>query len=264
MRKLSGKQSITSLVMLLCLHLAAASLGAQEAYKIDEIRNPRCDLSEVPQITDPPPSGAIFAALDENKESKAAIVVYGRPGSARVYGKDVKRWLSEVRGVDADRLVTLYGGASDELRLELWLIPQGAPPPGVKPDEDYKSATLFDTYAYWDGAYCSGGRRSALAEFAEALTKRPDWRCTIVVRPHRNKRREREGSAGWDPDGYLSRRQALRRAVKDRRYLIKKFGLSAARVEAVVGDNDKWTHAELWLVPPGAESATQKAAGSIK
>ena len=260
MRSVNLKQSVFSLTLLLCVHFAATIVYAQEAYQIDELINPRCDLSEVPQITDPPPSGAIFAALDKNIGSKAAIIVYGRPGTARIYGKDVKRWLSEVRGVAADRLVTMYGGASDELRLQLWIIPQGAALPDVRPDETYKSATLFDTYAYWDGDSCGGGRLSALDELAAALTKRPDWHGTIVVRPHRNKRGETPGSDGWDPDGYLTRRQALRRAVKDKRYLIKKFGLFPTRVKVVVGDNDTWTHAELWLVPPGAEPPAAKAA----
>jgi len=247
---------VTRMALLTCLLFSATSLSAQEAYKIDEAINPRCDLSEVPQVTDTPMP--LFKALAENRAAKVAIIVHGMPGAARVYGKDVKRWLTEERGVDPARLVALYGGASNEMRLELWLIPQGASPPKVMPDEDYKTATHFDSYAYQGGEMCDAGRLPALDEFAEMLKKRPDWHGSIVVRPHINKRGVKPGDAEWDPDGLVSRQEALRRAAKDKRYLVRKFGLSPARLTAVVGDNDTWTHAELWLVPPGAETPVAK------
>jgi hypothetical protein len=257
------KKFIALLALLLFLPFVAAPINAQEASKIDEVVNPRCDLSEVPQITDPPPTGIIFAALDEKREAKAAIIVYGMQGQARRYAKNVVRWLSEVRGIDAKRLVALYGGPSDVLRLELWLVPKGAPLPQVKPDEDDQHAAQFDTYSYRNEEYCGGDRFPALNELAAALKQRHGWRGYIVVRPHKNSRGIRAGDAGWDPDGYISRQQAFDRAAKDKRYLVIKSGLSPTRLKAVVGDNDEWTHAELWLVPPGAEPPATKRKISI-
>lgn len=252
MHKPGLKIFISSLALLLCLHFAAGKLTAQEAYKLDETTNLRCDLSEVPQITDPPVP--IFKALDENKEAQVAIIVYGMEGFARRYARDVKRWLVEVRGVNAERLVTLYGGSSEKRRLELWLIPQGARLPKVNALDDQNFAVQFDTYGYWHGDYCGSDRPAALAEFAEALKRQPRWQGYIVIRPHRNKRGVSAGDEGWDPDGHVSRQQAMRRLTKDKSYLVKKFGLAPIRVKAVVGDDDEWTHSEIWLVPPGTKS----------
>ena len=247
------KRLLSSLTLALCLNFFAIGLCAQEASKIDEVIKPRCDLSEAPQITDPPPNGRIFAALDADKSAQAAIVVYGMEGDARRYAEKVKRWLTKARGVEAARLVQLYGGPSDERRLELWLVPHGASLPRVNNVADDKRAIQFASFSYWSGEYCGSERFPALRTFAEALGRLPGWQGYIIVRPHRNPRRKGMGDEGWDPDGYLSRRQALRRAARDRLYTIRKFGLSPARLRAVVGDKDDWTHAELWLVPPGVE-----------
>jgi hypothetical protein len=257
MSKPSLKIFITSFVLALFLHLAALSLYAQEAYKIDEIMNPRCELSEVLQI-DPPPWGKFATALLNNSEFRGAIVVYGLEGYAARYAKDVRERFGNFVGVAAKRLVTIYGGLAEDVRMELWVVPKGAAELKSNFVEDTKSARKFDTYTYW-GDVCSSGRYPALAEFAEALKRRPEWQGYIVIRPHRNKPGVSVGDADWDLDGYVSRRQALRRTTKDKSYLVRKFGLSPARLKAVVGDNDDWTHAELWLVPPGAELPTSKA-----
>jgi len=262
MRKPGHKIFIISFSLSVCLHFVAAKVSAQEARKIDETTYLRCDLSEVPQITDSPMP--LFKALADDQEARAAIIVYGMEGFARRYANNVKRWLSEVRGIKAERFVTMYGGPSKEERLELWLIQRGAALPKVDSAEDYKIAVLFDTYIYWHGEYCGPDRPSALAEFAEALKRHAGWRGYIIVRPHRNKRGVSAGDANWDPDGYVSRQQALGYAAKDRLYLTKKFSFNPERVKAVVGSDDKWTHGELWLVPPGAEPPVAKAKSSIK
>lgn len=246
------KSFISSLILFLCLHFAAARVNAQEAYKIDEVINPRCALSEVPQVTDPPPNGSIFAALDENKDAKLAIVVYGEmEGEARRFAEEVRQWLSEVRGVESERLVMLYGGSSDKLRLELWLVPKGASLPKLSAIADYKKATQFDRYVYKDGESCNNGHLTALAEFAEALKQRSNFQGYIIL--YRSSR----------GDGHLSRQQALRHAAEDKSYLIKKFGLPSSQIKTMI-ENSKWTYAELWLVPPGAEPPAAAAKNSIK
>lgn len=253
MRKLSGKLFVSWLVVLLCLHLVAAGVSAQEAYKIDEAKNPRCDLSEVPPI-DPPPGGKFATALYNNPEARGAVVVYGLEGDARSYAEHVRERLVKYAGLQAERLVTVYGGHAEDLLMELWVIPKGAAEPKSNFVEDTKRARQFAIYGYWSGEYnlCGSGRGPDLFAFAEALKQRPHWRGHIVVRPHRNRRGAGPQTEGWDPDGYVSRRQALRRAAKDKRSLVKS-GVTPSRVRAVVGDKAKWTHAELWLIPPGAE-----------
>jgi hypothetical protein len=234
-----------------CLHFSAAGLSAQQAYQVDEAVNPRCDLSEVPEITDPP--RPLFKALAENGEATATIIVYGLPGEARRYAERVKRWLSDSRGIDPKRLAAVYGGSSGVMKLELWITPPGAILPQLYKAEGRTKAALFDRYGYLDGELCESGRPAALAGFAEALKERPAWRGYIVVRPHRNKRGLKRQDDDWDDDGNVTPREAQRRAAQDKRLLVRKFGLAPTRLKALAGGEDAWTHAELWLVPPGAE-----------
>jgi hypothetical protein len=253
MQKRFVKSFVLLPAALVCLHLAAAGLRAQEAYRLVEVKSPRCDLSEVPPI-DPPPGGAFATTLNNNPEFRGAVVVYGLEGYARSYAEQIRERMNNFSGVDAARLVTVYGGHEEETRLELWVIPKGAAEPKSNYVEDTQRARLFATYSYWKGDYCGNGRGPALAAFAEALKRRPGWRGHIVVRRHRNT--VRPGERDWDPDGNVSLRRALRRAAKDKLSLVK-LRVPAAQVKASVGADAGWTHAELWLVPPGAATAAR-------
>ena len=71
--------------------------------------------------------------LQNDPTSTAYVVVY--PGRATKSG-DVQKHSSRVidylvnsRGIDARRIVTLVGGARDELMVDLWICPQGTKPP---------------------------------------------------------------------------------------------------------------------------------------
>lgn len=256
------KSFITSLILFLCLHFAAVRVDAQEAYKIDEMTNPRCELSEVPVI-DPPPYGKFATAVYNNPDLRGAIVIYGLQGNVVHYSELVKWRMTEVAGIAANRLVAIYGGHSEDTRMELWVVPKGAAEPKPNFAEDTRSARKFAWYAYWNGELCAGNRGPTLYEFGKALKQRQGWQGYIIIRPHRNKRGSSMGDEGWDPDGYISHQQALRRLAKDKSYLIKKFGLASTRLKAVIGDNDKWTHAELWLIPPGAQPPKPKNSSRI-
>ena len=156
-----------------------------------------------------------------------------------------------VRGIAPERLAPMHAASPGEMRLELWLVPKGATLPRIDSVEDTTKATLFDTYRYWTGEYniCGAGRNPSLTDYAKALRQRPEWRGYIVVR----RRRGGGGDDGWQPDSNVSRAQASRRAAKDKEYLVRKFKLPRARLAAAVGSDADWTHAELWLVPPGVE-----------
>ena len=87
-RKLNFGSIIARSVLLSCALSTAASVCAQGAYKIDETAEVRCDFSEIPQVTDSP--SPLFAALNEHKDARAAIVVYGLPGKARRFAEGIK------------------------------------------------------------------------------------------------------------------------------------------------------------------------------
>ena len=240
-------------LLLLCLASAAPEALAQRAYKIDETENTRCDLSEVAQVTDR--TAAILAALDARPGARAAVVVHGPlAGDAMSYARQVRRWMSEMRGVAPGRLVEVYGGAAAKKRLELWLVPAGAAPPASAPPVVRRGVTLFDRYVYWGGESCEADRRPALEVFAETLGRLPGWRGTLVVRPHVR----RSGAVPADEEGLptLTRRGASRLAARDRLHLVGQLGLHPTRIRALVGAPSRWPHAELWLIPPDAGAAS--------
>ena len=53
----------------------------------------------------------------------------GKPGDVQKHTTRIVDYLVNSRGIDAHRVVTLVGGARDELMVELWSCPQGATPP---------------------------------------------------------------------------------------------------------------------------------------
>ena len=241
-------------VLLVCASARVAARGQERAYKIDEVPHTRCNVSEIPQVTDPPMP--LFVELDRRPTAKAAVVVYASwPGEALSYARHVTRWLNEARGVAAERLSEVYGGYAEERRLEIWLVPEAAEPP--RPADAFTPAgvTLFDTYSYWGGEDCYYERAVALEVFAETLKRMPGWRGTLVVRPHLNRRGLTPNDEGWD-DGQMNRRQALRQAVKDRLRLVRQLGLDPSRIRAVVGARSDWSSAELWLIPPASAAKT--------
>lgn len=249
MRKPS--QNIRRVVALLLLSLTCAAVArGQRAYKIDETDYARCDLSEVPYVTDL--SRPLFVELGKHPEAQVAIVVYGKfPGDTMSYARRIKRWLTETRGVAAQRVLAVYGGHAQKTRIEIWLVPAGAEPPPEAPPVGRAGITLFGSYGFWPGETCPDEREPVLEIFAEILKRLPGWRGTVVINPNVNLRAARVGAVDWDPEA-MTRRQALRRAAGERLYLIRQLGLDPARIRAVVGSPASYSHAQLWLIPPAA------------
>ena len=75
-----------------------------------------------------------FAAeLQAEPSAQGYIVVYSgrdtRPGAASKRAEQAKEYLVRTRFIDAQRIVVVDGGASDSLRVRLWIVPAGAAPP---------------------------------------------------------------------------------------------------------------------------------------
>ncbi len=75
--------------------------------------------------------------LQNDPTATAYVIVYpgraGRPGEVQKHTTRVVDYLVNSRGIDARRIVTLVGGAKEELIVELWLSPRGARPPTPRP-----------------------------------------------------------------------------------------------------------------------------------
>ena len=73
------------------------------------------------------------ADLQNDPTATAYIVVHpgrsGKPGDVQRHTTRIVDYLVNSRLIDARRIVTLVGGARDELLVELWTCQQGATPP---------------------------------------------------------------------------------------------------------------------------------------
>jgi len=108
-----------------CLY--AQDSGRPQARKLDEIRpgmyRGDIDLRLIH-----------FSEEVGKEEPGAKVYLVGYHGGRRRLPKvfspvSVKTWLMEAGGLAGDRIVTLEGGRREFPVLELWLVPEGAPPP---------------------------------------------------------------------------------------------------------------------------------------
>ncbi|MGH9903344.1 MAG: hypothetical protein ACRD68_16175 [Pyrinomonadaceae bacterium] len=79
-----------------------------------------------------------FAVQLQNEPgARGYIIAYdgrrGRVGDAARRATRAQDYLVNERGISADRVVTLQGGPRDQLTVELWIVPTGAPAPRPTP-----------------------------------------------------------------------------------------------------------------------------------
>ena len=71
--------------------------------------------------------------LQQEPGSQGYVFVYpsrkAGPSAAQTRAQRVIDYLVTTRGIDAHRLVVTMGPARDEWLTELWVVPEGAPPP---------------------------------------------------------------------------------------------------------------------------------------
>jgi len=80
--------------------------------------------------------------LQQQSDLHGFAIVYGgslsRHGEARAWIRFVKEYLSDTRGISAQRLTVTDGGYQKLLTIELWLLPKDMPPipnPTVQPQD---------------------------------------------------------------------------------------------------------------------------------
>lgn len=75
--------------------------------------------------------------LKDNPQFKGYIIVYAGPrsrsGQARSRAKRARDYLVKVRGIKAERIVTIDGGCRDRLEVELYALPSSMSPPTPNP-----------------------------------------------------------------------------------------------------------------------------------
>jgi hypothetical protein len=138
------------LIMIICVIVANAQTGTapSEARMHDEFGDVGCEDEKVRLDN--------FAnELQNTPEVQGYIVFYGgkrhryptrhnsrlalpRRGEAEARVARLKPYMNS-RGIDANRIVVVYGGYRDQWTAELWIVPKGANPPAptptIKPQE---------------------------------------------------------------------------------------------------------------------------------
>ena len=189
--------------------------------------------------------------LFKQSNLRGYIIAYNEPrmerGSylRRIYG--IGRYLTEARGIEANRVVVVDGGYKEKFITQLWLIPVGTEPP--LPAPTISQPPVISSSAYKFDEECLNcepavnlylyGLDEGLKFYAEALHKNPYSRGLIIVRPDRN----------------VSVRKALKEARSAESLLVDNYGVAANRIIIRSGRsrNDGTAVAEMWIVPRGAK-----------
>jgi len=197
---------------------------------------------------------AFFNELRTQHNMRGYIVGYHAPQIERgiflrrVHGD--KRYLTEARGLEPNRIIVLDGGYKGVLTIELWLVPDGAPPPQPtatvpRPRINYQASYKFDM----ECLECSPaanldlyGLGEGLKFYADELRRQPNSRGLILVRPGR----------------YVAMRRALSEARQAKKLLVQDYRINASRIVIKAGarDKDNVAAAEMWVVPRGAKLPT--------
>jgi hypothetical protein len=246
--------------------LAQAQASSEGARKFDEFG----DI----YLTDIKARADNFAIQLQNEPGvRGFIIVYRTrrdlPGlSSRLAGR-IKGYLVYLRGIPAERVITVDGGEAECLTQELWIAPAGtAPTPRGDAYSnqiiDTETALKFDEYYYpqpqdtgLDEVEYEG---NSLEAFAEALRKQPRSQGYIIVYPQYYVER-------WDASlvdeniKRLRRRlhfdspgtaQRVLRAVKNE--LVNKYRIASSRVKVMDGGYRRLREVELWIVPNGVHA----------
>ena len=260
------KPIITSAIcLILCLNYSAfAQTGEPAAHKFDEFGD------VLP--TDMAARLDNFAiGLQENPNARGFLIVYRShrdlPGLSSRHVNWMRGYLIYSRGIKADRVVAIDGGAARCLSHELWMVSPGAAP---KPREDAYSrgfedtdvARKYDEYYYTIPedmlVSFSIEYENGLEGLAQALRKEPRALAYVIayeqswIQEWAHIDAERGTSRGGrrmrlDPPGTAWKELSGKKAE-----LSGKHGISPSRIRLINGGYRRSRAVELWIVPRGA------------
>jgi len=85
--------------------------------------------------------------LQNDPTAQGYIICYGGrvgyEGEAQSRCNRAKDYISNTRGIGADRLVTVDGGFKESLSVYVWVVPSGATPPAPSPTVDPRDVTIL-------------------------------------------------------------------------------------------------------------------------
>ena len=237
-------------------------------------------IFEGDETTGPPVGNVTLASFADmlrlQPKTYAYIVVYeddeSKPGAWGRISARVTRILQDHYGLQANRTKIIFGGYDKKSKLQLWILPMGAPPPveEVKRERKLQKNIQLGSYGQYE-LRDADGARSVFEEFADVLRKDKDLKVVFIVRPEVPIIPETtEGETGETiaeeivtvPDeqtGEVAEEEApdvdfLELIEKWKKDLAKEHNISENRVivmMAAARDESESGRIETWVVPPG-------------
>jgi hypothetical protein len=239
------------LALLVCSLIAYGNLCLAQAVSSEHSPVKLDEYGDLPTDDEAAHLDLFAEKLFKQSNLRGYIIAYNEPrmerGSylRRIYG--IGRYLTEARGIGANRVVVVDGGYKEKFVTQLWLVPIGAEPP--LPAPTISQPPVISSSAYKFDEECLNcdpavnlylyGLDEGLKFYAEALRKNPYSRGLIIVRPDRN----------------VSVRKALNEARSAESLLVNNYGVDANRIIIRSGRsrNDGTAVAEMWIVPRSAK-----------
>jgi hypothetical protein len=225
---------IVLVLLILSALVAGQSHSGAQAQKLETIPDTHADNEQA--YLD-----LLATSLTNNPQSRAYLVAYSKQGMPpghflrRIYG--YQNYLVNMRGTEPNRITVIEGGTKDVLSTELWLVPNGAPPPTADSDLNLspKLPTKFDVM-FPD---CQSEMTVYLEEtddslrfYARALVANPNTVAKIVAFPGRG----------------TSVAKIRRVASRARAALIKNYHIDGRRiVTSARRQRRDCSQVELWL-----------------
>lgn len=205
--------------------------------------------------------------LQNNPEMDGYIIVYGTEGdgngAANFIFRSLTDYLINTRGIERERIKTIYGGRYEKVNdvsIELWVIPRGAPAPELKRYES-KIETFtgkYDEHNAWDG-FADGGADGpvigsvSFAAYVDMLKQQPKTLAYIVAF---NTQESAPGT--W------------RRVAKNISENLQEYGISVDRIKIIYGgiakkkgeddyEDAQSARIQLWILPADAPPPVKEA-----
>lgn len=212
--------------------------------------------------------------LQNQPDTRGFIIIYRTrrdlAGLNHSLAMRMKDYLLNTRGIDSERVVSVDGGIAENLTQELWIVSGGSAP---TPRSDARIGSLQDPDTAWKfneygflpleqyrrfGVKRSGNRLAEaeyLEAFANEVTKRSNQvACMIAYAQYKPRPGLVDYAGNYEPvrevrlDPLGTARKQL---MRQRQFLMKVYGLSAAKIKTIDGGYRKRRSIEFWIVPAG-------------
>jgi hypothetical protein len=185
--------------------------------------------------------------VQHNPTASAYILTYAPERAGQRLLALFKDYLVNSRGVDPERIKTIYGGRYSDPhnpKTELWIVPAGARSP-----KTVKHQTNLDTFkglfAYWDSEDDFGIDIPDEVEFSIGNTTDASFADILKLQ---------KSAVGYVVayNGEDASPGAWRRVAEQEVDYLKQFDVDANRLKIMFGGHQKATQVQLWILPADA------------